>query len=177
MENTFLPKDYQVPKESSKYMKFKQGANKFRILSSPILGQEAWTNDNKPVRVKMGETMPKDNLKADRKIKHFWAMPVYNYDENKVQILELTQVSLQEIIRDYAANEDWGTPLAYDLTITKKGEKLDTEYSVIASPKKEPSVIISEMWAEVKIKGFDLTKLFTNEDPFGDGEVAITPEE
>ena len=44
MTQTFLPDGYEVPKSSGGgYMKFKQGANKFRILSSPVLGWEYWT--------------------------------------------------------------------------------------------------------------------------------------
>jgi hypothetical protein len=30
--------------------KFRQGPNKFRILSAPIIGYEYWTEDRKPVR-------------------------------------------------------------------------------------------------------------------------------
>lgn len=177
MDGEFLPKGYQVPKDSGSYMKFKQGSNKFRILSSPILGKEGWTVDNKPVRVGIDQEVPKSNLKPDKKVKHFWAMPVYNYAENKIQILEITQVGIQEIIRDYANNEDWGTPLEYDLTVNRKGEKFDTEYSVIAHPKKDLNVIVKKLWDGVKEKGFDLHKLFTNENPFGDGDVQVVDDE
>lgn len=175
MENEFLPKGFKIPKESGRYAKIKQGANKFRILSAPILGSEAWTSDNKPRRVRMGEKMPLTNLKPDTKIKHFWAMPVYNYTEKKIQILEITQSGIQETIQEYANNEDWGSPLEYDITITRKGEKLvDTEYTVTVSPKKELHVMIQGMWNETKKKGFDLNKMFTNDDPFGEGD---TPQE
>ena len=172
----FLPKDYEVPKDSSNYFKFKQGANKFRILDNPILGQEGWTNENKPLRARMEEPLDTTNLKAAKSgklIKHFWAMPVYNYDEKKIQVLEITQVSIQEIIKEYTDNPDWGEPLQYDITVTRKGENLDTEYTVIASPKKEIAEEIKKEWETIKNKGFNIDNMFTNENPFAEGEQEI----
>ena len=44
---SFLPDGYEVPKSSGGgYMKFKQGANKCRILSAPVLGWDAATIEN-----------------------------------------------------------------------------------------------------------------------------------
>ena len=53
----FLPSDYKIP-TTSKYMKFKQGENRFRILTSPIIGWEYWVNTEKgrkPVRKRSEE--------------------------------------------------------------------------------------------------------------------------
>ena len=168
MDNQFLPVDYKVPKTESKYMRFKQGQNKFRILSSPIIGIEGWTVDKKPVRVRMNEKLPNVEMKKGDKVKHFWAMPVYNYAESKIQILEITQSGIQAVIKEYVDNEDWGSPLEYDLTVNRVGELLETEYTVIASPAKALNVIAQKMWTETQAKGFNLNKLFTNENPFGD---------
>lgn len=60
----FLPEGYEVPKTSGGYMKFKQGANKFRILSAPIIGWEYWTESKKPVRAKDRWTVSKRPAKA-----------------------------------------------------------------------------------------------------------------
>ena len=59
--NDFLPENYEVPKGESKYMKFEQGDNKFRILAKPIFGWEAWTKPTEehknglPVRFELNE--------------------------------------------------------------------------------------------------------------------------
>jgi hypothetical protein len=49
------------------YMKFKQGANKFRILSAPIMGWEYWTESKKPVRPKsVGQPFQQTRISAER---------------------------------------------------------------------------------------------------------------
>lgn len=174
--DSFLTPGYEVPKEGSRYMKFLQGPNKIRILAKPILGWVAWTTDDKPVRVPFDQQMPKANLRPTEKIKHFWAMPVWDYKESKVKILELTQSTIQETLKDLAMNEEWGSPLGYDVTISRKGEKLKTEYTVVASPKKDPNIVISQTWAELQTNGFNLHNLFENKDPFGDGEATVAAE-
>jgi hypothetical protein len=53
MEKGFLPEGYEVPKKFGRRVhEFKQGANKFRILSAPVMGWEYWTESKKPVRAK-----------------------------------------------------------------------------------------------------------------------------
>jgi len=90
----FFPnQDYTIP-TSSKYMRLVEGKNKFRVLSSAIVGWEYWNIQDKPVRQQEPfEDMPED-IKHDKdgrvSIKHFWAFVVWNYQEKKVQILELT---------------------------------------------------------------------------------------
>jgi hypothetical protein len=48
--NDFFPTaDYKVP-VTSDYMKFQDGVNTFRVLSSAIIGYEYFNTENKPVR-------------------------------------------------------------------------------------------------------------------------------
>lgn len=56
---------------------------------------------------------------------------MYNYAVQAVQ-WEVTQPSIQGPLEDLAMNSDWGGPSEYDITVTKTGEKLDTEYSAVA---------------------------------------------
>ena len=162
---TWLPENYEKPVASGgNYMRLTDGANKFRVLSAPILGYEYWTDENKPVRLKeMPEEAPED-IRADSKLKHFWAFVVWNYREKRVQILELTQVSIQGPITDLVSSEDWGDPQQYDLTITKKGQKLDTEYTVQPSPHKETPIEALQALEDAHV---DLQALFRGQDPFG----------
>lgn len=163
-KTNWLPPTYSVPKSSGgNYMKFVQGANKIRVMSSPILGFEYWNLEGKPVRLRENpENMPEDMREGD-KLKHFWCMVVWNYAAKKIQILEITQSTIQNAITDLALNEDWGSPQDYDLTITKKGEKLETEYSVQPSPHKEVPVEAHKAYHSQTI---DLEALFSGQDPF-----------
>jgi hypothetical protein len=166
---SYFPKEYSIPKSSdnSKYTKFEEGKTRFRILSTPLLGFEYWNQDKKPVRnLDKFENIPEDaKLDAEGKFKqrHFWAMKVYNYNTSQVEILEITQKTIQNTILAYAENEDYGDPREYDITVTREGEKMETSYSVIASPPKTASneVIDADMTTPVNLKA-----LLTGENPF-----------
>jgi len=164
----FLPERYKVPQNSSKYLRFVVGENRFRILASPVIGWEAWVVEDgkdKPVRFRINDK-PSDlrGFKNER-LAHFWAMPVWNVKEETIQILEITQSGIQGKIENLVADDDWGSPLNYDLKVIRTGEKLDTEYEVNPAPKSEPSNKARELFASTKI---NLDKLFTNDNPFGE---------
>jgi len=170
MSNDFLPADYEAPKSENNYLKFEQGDTKFRILASPVLGFEGWSNEDKPVRFeKMPDEAQLAILRAPKygtkKVKHFWAMPVYCYKESKLMVLQLTQVTIIEGLTKLAKSEEWGSPLNYDVTINKTGEKTDTTYTIIPVPPKTfEGFTAEELIAE--LSGVDLQKLFTGEDVF-----------
>lgn len=161
----FLPNDYQAPKTRSNYMKFSDGKNKFRILSSAIIGYEWWTESEsgrKPGRAKTFEEAVEQGTEP---IKHFWAFVVWNYQDQMVQILELTQKTIMSSIKALVDEEDWGDPKEYDISVTRTGEKLETTYSVTPSPKKELSEEIVNAYMDTKI---DLTQLYSGGDPFSE---------
>ncbi len=160
----WLPQNYNVPKASGgNYMKLEEGANKFRVLSAPIMGYLYWSNEKKPVRLVEHPGIMPSNIQPDGKIKHFWAFVVWSYRDSRVQILEITQSSIQEAITDLLNGEDWGNPEDFDLTITRKGEGLDTEYSVQPSAPKARPV---EAVAAITGMQIDLNELFHGGDPF-----------
>jgi len=159
--NDFLPPDYEPPKSHSNYMKFQDGDNKFRILSKPILGWLDW-KDKTPYRFQLSEK-PTNSMSPDQKIKHFWAFVVWNYDEEDVQVLEITQATIQNAIRALSQNSDWGDPFDYDIKVSKKGSKLDTEYVVTPVPHKPVAKFITDAYNN---KPCDLESLFDGEDPF-----------
>lgn len=168
MSNEFLPKDYALPKAQNKYFKFKDGSNTVRILSNTIMGYEYWNTENKPVRTRtrLMET-PKDiRVESDglpSSVKHFWAFVVYNYDDDCVQIMEITQVSIMKQLLALVENSKWGDPKNYDVTISKSGEKLETRYTVIPNPHSELSPEIKSEYANTELS---LDALFDGEDPF-----------
>lgn len=163
MQNTndFLPDGYEMPTNGNGYMKLKDGENKFRILSKPIIGWEDW-KDNKPIRFTF-KNKPEKPINPDKKIKHFWAMIVWNYNEQAIQILQITQSSIQKSIQDLINDADWGKPYGYDIKIIRKGEKMETEYSVNPSPHKPISEEIKDAFFD---KPIYLEALFDGSDPF-----------
>jgi hypothetical protein len=157
----FLPKNYEAPVSEGDYFKFKKGKNTFRILSPAIVGFEYWTREKKPVRAtEAWEEVPED-AKVNEKggfQKHFWAFIVWNYEAKKVQIMEITQRTIQDAITAYVENPKWGDPTKYDLVVEAKGDGLEREYTTIAEPHSEgPGADISHI---------NLEALFYSEDPF-----------
>lgn len=165
--NTFLPDNYEIPEKPSNYMKFKQGINRFRILTPAVLGYEYWNLENKPVRSKKRwEEIPSDikltptGVPTD--IKHFWAFVVWNYNEKAIQILQITQTSIMGAIKLGVALRD-GNATNNDIGVTRSGEKLDTTYDVQFA---DPTPIKPEIEEAFKARKINLEALFTGDDPF-----------
>lgn len=166
----FLPQDYQAPKSTNLYMKFQEGENKFRILSQPVLGWEDW-QDKKPIRFKLDQK-PLKAIDPKKPIKHFWAMIVWNYSLEEIQILHLTQSSIRKSLEALCLDPDWGAPYFYDLKIMKTGEGLDTEYSLNPIPHKPLAAHIKDLFKE---RPCNLEALFYNDDPFSKENSVFTP--
>lgn len=160
MDN-FLPQDYAgVPKTNSKYLKFVEGNNKFRILSPAITGWLDWTEDKKPIRTK---DQPKQLVNPAKPAKHFWAFVVFDYLSSEIKILEITQATVQNAIYDLHNDQNWGNPQCYDLTVKKTGKDMETKYSVIPTPPMPVNPEIKQLYENLTI---DLTELYRNGDPF-----------
>lgn len=157
----FLPDNYIAPKSSNFYMKIQEGENRIRILTRPVFGWEDW-QDKKPLRFEF-DKKPAKPIDPKKPIKHFWAFIVYNYAEEQIQIMHITQASIRKSIEALCNDKDWGAPFSYDIKIKKIGEGMNTEYSVNPIPHKpiDPSII-----AAFKERPCDLEALFTGEDPF-----------
>ena len=176
---TFLPNGYKEP-VTDNYMKFQDGKNVFRVLSTAIVGMEYWkteTNENgeevrKPIRKRMNENIPVEDLGLDKwgnpeRPKHFWAFVVYNRQDEKIQILEVTQSKIRKGIKNFVEDEDWGDPKEYDLVVTRSGEKLETDYVVSNKPKSKIDPAIVKEYEDMKI---NLEALYDGEDPFKQNE-------
>lgn len=168
----FLPKDYNDNKslneKGGSYMKFVKGANRFRIMGSPIVGWEWWvdTEDGKrlPKRVRLNEKINVSEVDDPETIKRFWAMVVYNYDAKCLQILEITQKGIQKSLEALVRDEDWGTPVqTYDIVVTRSGDGLETKYEVMPKPKSAMDLGIVELYKKMDVQ---LEALFDGDDPF-----------
>lgn len=179
--NDFLPAGYKIP-TTSKYFKFQEGLNTFRILDKAIVGMEFWQTKEdggkKPIRRRMDEKIldselqwrvnPATGEKEKEKAKHFWAMPIWNYNTQLIQILEINQKGILESIKAFQDNPKWGNPVNYDITITKTGNGKESKYITDHDPKEELNKGIAE---EYKSMFINLEALFTGEDPFAKNEL------
>lgn len=158
---SFLPEDYESPQGPSQYMHFQEGENRFRILSAPILGWEDWM-DKKPVRYTM-DNKPAAPIDASKPLKHFWAMIVWNYKEEQIQILEITQRTVQKALETLCKDPEWKEPYFYDIKVAKSGEGKDTKYVINPVPHKALSPNVMKAFSE---KRCNLACMFTGADPF-----------
>lgn len=170
-DNFFPSEDYKIPSVSN-YMKFAEGENTFRVLSSAIVGYEYWTTANKPVRSKDAfNGIPEDIklVKNDRgetvpsQISHFWAFIVWNIDLKKIQILEVKQKGVMQTMQTYIKNPKWGNPREYDFIVTRSGSGFDTDYATTVNPKAPVDERATEMLKKTKV---DLELLYQGADPF-----------
>lgn len=165
---SWLPQGYEVPQGSSQFMKLSKGANRFRIIGSPVLGFEVWEDTaegRKPHRFKDF----KDAVASpfSDKIKHFWAFAVWNYDSKQVQVLQITQKSIMKAIEALQIDDDWGSPENYDLVVNRSGDGLETEYTVQPKPAKKIEASVIEAYEASKI---DLESLFAGNYPMSGGK-------
>ena len=165
MITQFLPTDYMAPRLNESYTKLANGVNKIRILSCPIVGWEDWI-DQKPVRYRMDDK-PKNWNDIKNPGKHFWSMLIWNYQEEVIQILHITQVTIRKAIEDLSNDSDWGAPFFYDIKITREGVLKQTEYAVNPLPHKDLDKHVEEVF---KATPCFLEALFLGEDPFGTWE-------
>jgi hypothetical protein len=133
-----------------------------------ITGYEIWIytgGKERPLRKRNDfftpEELSKLNLKQGGQ-KHFWSFMVYNHDEQKFQAAIITQKTIMKAIQDIASNVEYGHPSGYDLTIKRKGEGLETEYTVMPSPPKTLPPHLLKQWETLK---FDLDLIFQGKYP------------
>lgn len=160
--DSFLPKDYTTPKTGGNYFRFVKGENRFRILGPAIVGFEYWNTANKPVRsrtpFKGVSEDAKLNDEGDFRPKHFWAFTVWNYEEERAQIMEITQTTIMAGIEALVNNKKWGDPKGYDIVVEASGDGMEREYRVVPEPHTKAP--------EADISGIALEELFNGADPF-----------
>jgi len=158
---------------SSRYLnpsKFTE-ETRLRFFGSGLTGYEAWTVDNKPMRWPLKpEELPANIRQKEgyEPIKRFLAGVVYDYASDDFKILHMTQKTLRDQLMQYYTDEDYGDPTNYDIKISKKGEGIKTEYTLVAAPPKEVKPALQARFDDLEC---DLTRLFDNEDPFGSSSV------
>lgn len=164
---SFLPENYKIPDAKSGYFKLKDGSNRFRILSPALTGYMYWNTANKPVRQKEQFDLIPEDIKLNNdgtysQIKHFWAFIVWNYDLKMVQILEITQASIQRQLKIKIDNRE-GKATENDFIVTRSGTGFDTEYDIDVA---EASPVPTDAVMALKAKKINLEALYGGGDPF-----------
>ncbi len=160
------------------------GSVRFALLSDePLEGYEVWGQSNgqsKPFRfaeeptpedvtVELGDFEAREGRGGPGTVdvKFFIAVPVYNYESGKVQVLQITQKSVLKELDQVSQMEDYENLLEWDFTVSKKGSCLLTEYTLRPVPRKKGSQEhIDAAWLEAKSEGFDISRLLTGANPF-----------
>lgn len=160
------------------------GSARFALLSDqPLEFYEAWGTANgasKPFRfdfeptyedvvAEMGEFEPREGRggPGTADVKFSIAVPVYNYESGKVQVLQIPQKSVIKELDQISQMEDYENLLEWDFTVSKKGSGLLTEYTLRPVPRKKGSQEhIDAAWLEAKAEGFDISRLLTGGNPF-----------
>jgi hypothetical protein len=144
-DEKFIDDAYTPPSNGGGYSKIEQGDNKFRILSSPLMTWNIWSN-GKCSRIPYNpDNKPSTPDGENAGVKHAWNMIVWNYQTEAIEIMELDKMTVIAPLLNHAKDEDWGHPKHYDIVITKSGSGKDgTKYALIAKPKKVVSDLIKE---------------------------------
>lgn len=173
-----IPKGTEIPKSSGQFAKFQDGKNRFRFLSDFVVGWEGW-KDKKPFRhegqvCRITSDQVDLNQNGRPNINYFWAAAVWNYNEKRVQVLEITQKTIMEVLKNLEESTDWGDLKTYDVEITrtKTGDK--TNYTTVGIPHK---VLPTEVVKEYEESKIDLRKLFSGEYPMETPSKEVNPDE
>ena len=135
---------------------------RIRILSNAIVGWENWSEDNKPIRF-YPTAKPRVAPNPKKPLKDFTAAVIWNYDLNVIQVWYFTQKGLKKSLESLAKNK--GSPLNYDLFVSRHGEGVDTRYILRAS---QPHQIEKEIKEAMEITPVNLYALYVSKDPFKD---------
>lgn len=95
------------------------------------------------------------------------AMPVYNFDAKRVQVLSLTQKGLQKELDEISQVEEYEDMASWDFVMTKSATVSPDMYGLRPVPRKKDSqAAIDAAWDKAVKEGFDISRLLTGGHPF-----------
>lgn len=168
---------------------FKGSSVRFALLSDePLCFYEAWgeasdgsvrpfrfAEDPSPDEVEQ-EMGPNYQRRANRNgtgiepVKFAIAVPVFNYELEKVQVLQLTQVSLQRELDQISQMEEYEDLLSVDFVLSVGKAVTPDMYSLRPVPRKAGSQkAIDAAWNAAVTEGFDIHRLLLGGNPFKEG--------
>lgn len=161
---------------------------RFALLSAePLCFYECWgeasdggrrpfrfTDDPSPVEIDQ-EMGPDYERKMNREgtgpepVKFSLAVPVYNFELSKVQVLQLSQVSLQRELDQISQVEEYADLLSWDFILSVGKAVAPDMYSLRPVPRKPATQKdIDSAWKSALKDGFDIHRLIGGGNPFKD---------
>lgn len=165
--NQYLPDGFEHMKTARPYLRLSQipegdGA-RIRFVCRPIAGWLDW-KDSRPMRFRPNEK-PKSPADPAKPIKGFWAVYVWDYGQNGLFVMEITQASVLKSLAALASDPDYGDLTGYDLKFKKEGSGKETRYSVMPLPPKPLGESIKKAIAGSPVR---LEALYDGGDPWVD---------
>lgn len=133
---------YEIPAGGSGiFLKIEKGETRIRILTkaSEVRFHELGKGSDKyKTSLCTGKDCEQCKAGNQFKVKYAFLVLKRNADgDDTVHVYEAPKTVFKQIVT-YDLNKEYGDVREYDLTISREGEKFDTVYTVIASPKKSP---------------------------------------
>ena len=162
------------------------GSVRFKILSdAPVVGYELWFEKNEGGQVpRRLPSEPDDQLIAEleaevggklriyedgrKAITLFIAFFVYDYEAKAIKVFSAAQKAIQRELDRLTADPDYADLSLWDCQVTRKGQLLETRYSVDMKPTRAVGAVaaeVEETWEKAKAAGADLEALFTGGNP------------
>ena len=95
------------------------------------------------------------------------AMPIYNFDIKRVQVLTMTQKGLQKELDEISQVEEYSDMTEWDFIMTKAATVSPDMYGLRPVPrKKDTQDAVDAAWNEAVKNGFDISRLLTGGHPF-----------
>ena len=135
---------------------------RIRILTPPLEGWENWTEDKKPIRFRLKDR-PQVAPNPKSPMKQFFAVVVWNYEIERLQIWSFSQAHIKKSLDSLSKNK--GSPLNYDLFVSKHGEEQDTRYILRPST---PHKVDKQVEIIFETTPINLEALYVSKEPFRD---------
>lgn len=146
-----------------------EGEKRLRFFGSGITGHSAWTTEGKPIRWEQKPAELPSNIAPDMSgrlgTKRFLAGLVYDYEAQDFKILEINQKTLMDQLFKFMKDTDYGDPTGYDIKISKTGEGIKSEYTLVAAP---PKPVTKEIATAYESVNCNLNALFDGDDPWAE---------
>jgi hypothetical protein len=171
MANPFS-QDYAEPTQIGNYLKLTEGVHLIRILTPKTevvsyFTEFAETPDGKKQKICYPDLgngqMPMSSTGEPTKL--VWSFIIYNKNLKKVQVAEFSQKAIRNFLHTIVSGQiknDWSK---FDIQITRKGQGLDTEYTLLTGDTEELSIEEREICVNSYSK-INLSKMEKGEDPF-----------
>ena len=145
----FAP-DYVAPVGGNVFLKMPKAGSPIKcvIVGTVATGWSYWTGDKKCIRSLTRFTstpgIRNEPGKVER-VKHYWCVPVYDYDSKAIRILEITQTGVQNFISEVAGGSDYrlnDLTCALKISATGSGEMVKYVPMIVPVRPEEQAAII-----------------------------------